>query len=139
MTAVCLALLYAPEFGGISSGEFKAAAGPYIWAGCIAFGLLTAARGSDQISSCVLEKRETERKVFLVAKDGEGWRGEPTRQRDGTYVTQIRAALAVTNLMSGSLVIVNTRLVRPKGSVFGVTTLLTSQQGISTTRIVIPG
>jgi hypothetical protein len=139
MTLVCLGLLYAPQFGGINPGEFRAASGPYLWAGCIAFGLLGAARASDLMISRVLAKRERERKVFLVAVEGQGWWGA-TRQPDGTYVTQIRASLTATNLMSGSLVIVNARLVRPGRSheVLQTMALVSSLRGYSS-RNVIPG
>src|SRR5260370_30028987 len=138
ITLGCLALLYAPDFAGVSLGEFRGTFGPYFWAGGIVFGMLAIARAVDLVVSGFLAARST-RRVFVVPVDGQGWWGA-TRQPDGTYVTQIRASLTATNLMSGSLVIVNARLIRPGGSceVLEATVLVSSLRGHSS-RNVIPG
>jgi hypothetical protein len=114
ITVVCLAVLYVPAFAGVQLGDFRQALGPYFWVGTVAFGILTTARTLDLAISIALASR-SDHKVFAVPVDGRGWWGT-TAQRDGSHVTQIRADLVVSNLMTGALVIVNARLVRPGAS-----------------------
>jgi hypothetical protein len=140
VTLASLGVLYAPEFGGVSLGEFRGAIGPYIWAGCIAFGILAITKAVDLGVSGFFahrDRRESERAVYFVPVDGQGWWGV-TRQPDGSYVAQIRAALVASNLMQGALGIVNARLIRPRagGEVIQTIALVRSPRGYSSRNVI---